>query len=145
MGNMLFFRVSDCPLRPTIVHVRLLSNKTKWTELLARCIWWLWDNLLWFSIHTYFIETLLMSIHKVWRKTAFEHLQNVRVHIILYVFAQSHPDICFSLKHSIVSYDSVCGQQRSWPDCADAQSGQGLRCPHMPEDTFSHEAALMFL
>ena len=25
-----------------------------------------------------------------------------------------------------------------WSDCADAQAGLGLRCPHMPEDTFSH-------
>ena len=27
--------------------------------------------------------------------------------------------------------------------CADAQTGLDLRCPHMPEDTFSHGAAYL--
>ena len=39
---------------------------------------------------------------------------------------------------SVVSDDSASGQWRPWSDCADAQSDLELRCPHMPEDTFSH-------
>ena len=38
-------------------------------------------------------------------------------------------------------YSSVSGQWRTWSDCADAQSDQVLRCPHLPEDTFSNGAA----
>ena len=34
-----------------------------------------------------------------------------------------------SSKHFVVSNDSVCGQQRPWSDCADAQSDLGLSCP----------------
>ena len=43
--------------------------------------------------------------------------------------------------HSIVSYDSVSGQRRPRSDCADAQADLGLRCSHVPEDMFSHDAA----
>ena len=43
--------------------------------------------------------------------------------------------------HSVVSNNSFNGQRRPWSDCADAQADRGLRCPHMPEDTFSHDAA----
>ena len=46
-----------------------------------------------------------------------------------------------SSEHSVLSIDSVCGQLRLRSDCADTQSDQGLRCPHIPEDTFSHDAA----
>ena len=49
-----------------------------------------------------------------------------------------HPGICLPLKHSIVSNDSVCGQRMPWSDYADAQADLGLRCPHMPEETFLH-------
>ena len=41
---------------------------------------------------------------------------------------------CFLFIHSIVSNNFVSGQWRLWSDCADAQSDQGLRCPHMPVD-----------
>ena len=34
-----------------------------------------------------------------------------------------------------------CGKQRPWLDSVDAQSGLGLRCLHMPEDTFSQSEA----
>ena len=44
-------------------------------------------------------------------------------------------------QYSFVSNDSVCGQRMPWSDCADAQADLGLRCPYMPEDTFSHGAA----
>ena len=54
--------------------------------------------------------------------------------------AKSHPDIRSPLLHSIVSIDTVSGQWKPWSDCADAHSEQGLSCPHMPEDTFSHGA-----
>ena len=30
------------------------------------------------------------------------------------------------------------GRRRPWPDCADAQTDLGIRCPHMLEDSFSH-------
>ena len=45
------------------------------------------------------------------QKSAFEHVQNARIHIIL-VHVYSHPGICPGLKLSIVSNDSVCGQRR---------------------------------
>lgn len=34
-------------------------------------------------------------------------------------------------------FDASCGQQRPWSDCA-SQSDQGLCCPHMLKDIFSH-------
>ena len=37
----------------------------------------------------------------------------------------------------VVSNDSAGGQWMPWY-CADAQASLGLRCPHMPEDTFLH-------
>ena len=42
-----------------------------------------------------------------------------------------------------IGHDSVCGQQRPWPDCADAQADLSLLCPHMPEGTFLDSAAHM--
>ena len=42
--------------------------------------------------------------------------------------ANSHPGYCSPSIHSIVSNDSVRGQQRSWSDSADAQVDLGLRC-----------------
>ena len=42
---------------------------------------------------------------------------------------------------STLHNDSISGHWRSWSDCADAQSDQDLRCPHMPEDTLSHGTA----
>ena len=70
-------------------------------------------------------------------KTVFEHAQNVRIHIILRMRKVS-AGICSPLIHSVVSNDSGSGQWRPWSDCADAQADLGLRCPHMPEDMFSH-------
>ena len=66
--------------------------------------------------------------------------------------AKSHPGICPPLihwkywvyyLHSIVSNDSVSGQQKPWSDCADAQADLGLRCRHMTKDTFSHGTAYL--
>ena len=54
------------------------------------------------------------------------------------------PGICSSFIHSIVPNDSVNGQRRSESDCADAQADLGIRCPHMPEDRFSHGAPISF-
>ena len=51
--------------------------------------------------------------------------------------------ICFPLIHSVVYNDSVCRQGRTRSDCANAQVDLGLRCPYMPEDTFSHGMAQM--
>ena len=58
---------------------------------------------------------------------------------------KSHPGICSPLKHSVVYNGSVCGQRRPRSDCADAQSDLGLRCPHMPEDTFPYGAVQSML
>ena len=52
--------------------------------------------------------------------------------------------LCSSFIHSVVSNDSVSGQWRPWLGCANAQADQGIRCPHMPEDTFSHGAAHIY-
>ena len=54
-----------------------------------------------------------------------------------------HPGLCSSFIHTVVSNDSDSGQWRPWSDCADAQADLGLRCPHMPKDTFSQGASLM--
>ena len=43
--------------------------------------------------------------------------------------------------HSIVSNDSGSEQRTSRSNCAEAQADLGLRCPHMPDDMFSHDVA----
>ena len=58
--------------------------------------------------------------------------------------SNSHTGICSPLKHSIVSNESVSGQWRPWSDCADGQADLGIRCPHMPEYTFSHDTLMIF-
>ena len=73
-------------------------------------------------------------------KSAFEHEQNGQTEIILRMRKVSSGHV-LHLIHFIVFKDSVSGQRRSWSDCADAQADLGLRCPHMPEDTFSHGPA----
>ena len=70
------------------------------------------------------------------RKCTFEHVQNAQIQIHT-TRAQSHPGICFPMMHSIVSSDYGSEQWRSWSDCADAQADLGIRCPHMPENTFN--------
>ena len=74
---------------------------------------------------------------RVKRKSAFERVHNNGTHILLHMCKVSSGP----LKYSMLSNDSVCGQRRPISDCADAQSDLGLRCPHMPEDMFSHDAA----
>ena len=59
--------------------------------------------------------------------------------------AKYHPGLCYPFIHFVISKDSVNGQWRPWSDCADAQADLGLRCPHMPEYTFLHGAAIMKL
>ena len=59
--------------------------------------------------------------------------------------SKSHPDICSSLIDFIMSNDSVSRQQRPWSDCADAQADLGVRCLHMPDDTFLHGVGHIFL
>ena len=55
--------------------------------------------------------------------------------------AKYNPGLCSPLMHFAVCNDSVSGLRRPWSDCADAQAYLGLRCLHMPEDTFSHGTA----
>ena len=62
-----------------------------------------------------------------------------------YTCSHSHPGICFPSKHSVISKNSVCGQQRPRSDCSDAQADLGLHYPHMPEDTFSHGMAHLLI
>ena len=50
--------------------------------------------------------------------------------------AKYHPGLCSPFMHSVVSNDSVSGQERPWSACADAQADLGLCCPHMPEEYF---------
>ena len=61
-----------------------------------------------------------------------------KMHRLLPRMRKVSSGICAPLIHSIVSNDFVNGQQRPWSDCADAQAYLGRRCPHIPEDTFSH-------
>ena len=49
--------------------------------------------------------------------------------------AKYHPCFCSPFIYSVVSNDS--DSDKEGPDQADL----GLRCPHMPKDTFSHGAA----
>ena len=71
------------------------------------------------------------TLSKVRKKYKFNHPAH----------AQSHPGICSPLIHSIVSNGSISGQQRPCLDCADAQAELGLRCPHMPDESFSNDEA----
>ena len=41
--------------------------------------------------------------------------------------------------HTFWTDYSVSRQWRPWSDCANAQSDQGLCCPHIPEDMFIHD------
>ena len=43
---------------------------------------------------------------------------------------------CSPFIYSVISNDSFSGRWRHWSDCADSQADLGLRCPHLPEDTF---------
>ena len=47
-----------------------------------------------------------------------------------------HPGLCSPIKHSVVYNDSISGQWRPWPECANAQADLDLRSPHTPKDTF---------
>ena len=72
------------------------------------------------------------------RNGVFEHAQNADSSRAC---AKSHWGSCSPLIPSTVSNNSVSGKRRPWSDCASAQSDQGLRCPHMPGETFSNGAA----
>ena len=67
------------------------------------------------------------------RKTADSYLSHA--------CAKPHPGICFQVIHSIVSNNSVSGQQRHRSDCAGALADLGLKCLHMPEYMFLHDTA----
>ena len=57
--------------------------------------------------------------------------------------AKYHPCLSSQFVHSVVSNDTVSGQHMPWSDCANAQADLDFRCPHMPEDSFSHGASHM--
>ena len=46
---------------------------------------------------------------------------------------------------SAVPSDSIRGQGMPWSDCKDVQADLGLHRPHMPEDTFLHSVAHLFV
>ena len=64
-------------------------------------------------------------------------VQNVQIH------AKSHPQLCSPFIHSVLSNDSVSGQQMPRSDCALAQSDLGICCRHMLENTFLYGVAHM--
>ena len=66
--------------------------------------------------------------------------KNARIKIILRMRKVSSGSL-FSIDIFCMSNNSVSWQRMPWSDCADAQAGLGLRCPHMPEDTLSHGVA----
>ena len=72
-------------------------------------------------------------------KSAFKHPPNAKIQIILRIrkvlFGPLLPI------HSVIDNDSFSGKWRPWSDCADAQADLGIRCPQMPEDTFSYGSA----
>ena len=77
---------------------------------------------------------------RVKRTSAFEHAENAQIRINLGMRKVLSGRL-LSIHISVVSNDSVRVQRRPGSDCADAQADLGLRCPQMPEDTFSHGAA----
>ena len=60
--------------------------------------------------------------------------------------AKSHPGICtHTLKHFIVSNDSVCGQRKPWLDCADAQADQSFAVAYARRHVFALRGALLHI
>ena len=52
-----------------------------------------------------------------------------------------HSSFYYQFIHFVLSNDFVPRQWRPWSDCAGAQENLGLRCPCMPEDSFSQGTA----
>ena len=69
-------------------------------------------------------HTLASALHCTMRKISLWHLLSTET------CTTSPSGICSSLKHSIMSNDSVYRQQRPWSDCTFVQSDQSLCCPH---------------
>ena len=102
------------------------------------------------------IQNIYMGCVK--RKSAFEHAQNLQIHIILHMHivsfvlrfygpdnpmgscrVRSNPGI--SVHWNILQYPMIpLADERPW-DIADAQADLGLRCSYLPEDMFSHGVA----
>ena len=107
------------PIQPSLQRQEKLLNKThcRKTESMIKTIFCNW------------------YMNRIERKSAFEHAQNGRFRSSC-ACAKYHLGLCSPFIISLVSSDYVSGQRRPWSDCASAQSDLGLRCPHMPEDTF---------
>ena len=93
-------------------------------------------------LHYLLLYTDLRQLGRVKRKSAFKHAQNCGF-ISSCACAKSQSYICSRSKHSIIFRDYVCGQRMLWLACVDAQADLGFRCPHIPEDMFSHDEALL--
>ena len=84
----------------------------------------------------WFLAILVKAI-RIWaapsEKNAFEHRETAQIQLCLHM-----RKVLFV---HLLSIHNVCSIQ--WFRCADAQADLGLRCPHMPKDTFSYDAAHM--
>ena len=89
------------------------------------------------------LQDEIKHISTIWtlssKTNAFDYTQNTQIPAVLRI-VPSWP--LLSLHKFLVYNDSVNGQKMPWSDCADAQADLGIRCSHIPEDAFSHGAAL---
>ena len=61
----------------------------------------------------------ILYMGRVKQKSAFKHMQNAQIQIILHMHKVSL-DICSPFIYSVVSNDSASIQGKPWSDCADA-------------------------
>ena len=78
---------------------------------------------------------------RVKRKNAFDNAHNEWIHIILHMRKASPGPLLFIETFYSIQWFFFCIQRRPWSDCAVAQSDLDLRCPHMPEETYSQGVA----
>ena len=92
------------------------------------------------SGHMTFIQCHInvMTSHQRWCDV----VSTLRAH---WVWVLCYPHIRLILAQAWKSNDSVSGKWRPWSDCADAHAYQDLRCPHMPENMFSHGGSYMII
>ena len=136
----------------TVCHCEFVSTtwiqQSDWLKIRSRC-----GNLIylaWQGLRCLKVKSKRKHYHMgcIQQKSTFEDAQNTHIQICLHKLKVSswpcskyRPGLFCSFIHSVVSNDSVSGQQRPWPDYADAQADLVLFCLHMPENKFSHGAA----
>ena len=77
-------------------------------------------------------------------KKTFEYEQMRRIRLSC-TCIKYHPGLYYQFIRSLVSNDYVHGHWWPCSDCSNAQADLGLRCPHIPEDTFLHCAVQITL